>query len=489
MDLLRDAFEKGDFLKVLEVLLKDLFKKEIIDGAVFFEGENFDAKIINDDIRISGISIKDIEGIAKSFVEKAIKEGSEIFEDDLLFQKGTKSSIWYKIKSIYVFPVFEGEKLLGILYIDRIRNENKFSEAEKLWLKFLGMTFQIYLNLSKDKKIIEDLQKEIWIGNSKASELIREKMRKFCYLSPILLLGETGTGKGLLAELLHKLSGRQGKFVVVNLPSLPEPLFEAELFGCKKGAFTEAVEREGLVGEADKGTLFFDEVSEIPKAIQAKLLRFLDNGFYKRLGEDKEKKADCKIICATNKDLSKEVEKGNFREDLFFRISTYTIEIPPLRERKEDIEEVAKYYLKRNGFSITKNSVDVLKNYPFYGNVRELQNFLNRAMAESEGNLLDFKDVGNFFGIKKENKVEFILKKIEEGENFWNAVKKNFLKKELNRDEVKEIIRRGLMKTENRRFKELLKFFNLEEKEYHRFMAFLHKYKLLDKNEKKDREI
>ncbi len=179
---------------------------------------------------------------------------------------------------------------MGILYIDRIRNENKFSEAEKLWLKFLGKIFQIYLSFWKDKKIIEDLQKEIWIGNSKQSELIREKVRKLCHLSPILLLGETGTGKGLLAELLHKLSGREGKFVVVNLPSFPETLFEAELFVCKKGAYTEAVEREGLVGQAKRGTLFFDEISEIPQVVQVKLLRFLDTGFYKRLGEDKEKK-------------------------------------------------------------------------------------------------------------------------------------------------------------------------------------------------------
>ncbi len=107
MDLLKDAFERGEYLKVLEVFLEDLFKKEIIDGTVFFEGEEFKARIINDNIRISGNSIENIEGIAKSFVEKAIKEGNEIFEDDLLFQKGSKSSIWYKIKSIYVFPVFE----------------------------------------------------------------------------------------------------------------------------------------------------------------------------------------------------------------------------------------------------------------------------------------------------------------------------------------------------------------------------------------------
>ncbi|MEJ5166737.1 MAG: sigma 54-interacting transcriptional regulator, partial [Thermoanaerobaculia bacterium] len=410
-------------------------------------------------------------------------EGKEIFEDDLILKKGSQSSMWYKIKSIYVLPVFKDENILGIFYIDRIRNEEKFSEAEKLWLKFLGKIFQTYMDLSKDRKIIEDLQKEIWIGNSSSSNLIREKTRKFCHLSPILLTGETGTGKGLLAELLHKLSGRKGQFVVVSLPSLPETLFEAEIFGCRKGAFTDAFEREGLLGMAKEGTLFFDEISEIPLSIQAKLLRFMETGLYKKLGEDFERKVNSKIICATNRNLEEEVEKGNFRKDLYYRISTYKIDIPPLRERKEDIEDIAKHYLKKNGYFITKEALEFLKNYEFLGNVRELQNILSRAILEAKDNSIDLQGLENIFFKREKDRVGEYLKKMEKGEDFWNAVKKEFLKKDLNREEVKEIIRRGLSRTQRGSFKELLKVFNLKEEDYHRFMAFLHKYKLVEKSD------
>lgn len=279
METLKDALEKGDFLSLLEVLLKDLFEKEIIDGAVFFSGEKFEAMVLNDTVRISGKNLQEIEGIAKSFVEKAKIERKEIFEDDLTLKKGSQSSLWYKIKSIYVCPVFENENLLGILYIDRIRRENKFSEAERLWLKFLGRIFQAYISFGKDKEIIESLKKGIWIGSSRASEEIRKKINRYKDLSPVLLIGETRTGKGLLAELLHKFSGSRGNFVVVSLPALPQTLFEAEIFGSKKGAFTGAFEREGLIGMADGGTLFLDEISEIPLEVQAKLLRFLESGF------------------------------------------------------------------------------------------------------------------------------------------------------------------------------------------------------------------
>ncbi len=481
MGELTKAIEIQDFLKLLEILLKDLFKENIIDGAVLFSGDPLSTYIITDEKRITGKTLDDIEGVAKSFVEKAVKEGKEILEDDLIVRRGSQSSIYYRIKSIYVCPVFRDEKLAGILYIDRIRSENKFSQAERLWLRFLGKIFQLYLEASFNKKLIEDLQKEIWIGKSDASEKIRMEIKKLCNLSPILILGETGTGKGLTAELIHKLSGRRGKFVVVSLPSFPETLFEAELFGCKKGAYTGAEERLGLVGEADKGSLFFDEISEIPLSVQAKLLRFMDVGLYKRLGEDKERKADCKVICASNKDLNSEIERGLFRKDLFFRISTYTIKIPPLRERVEDIEEIARVFLRRYGFSVSDEAMRILRSYDFPGNVRELQNILSRIIVEVEGSVVDESHVKCFLSTKEINRLEMIIKRIEEGETFWEAVKKPFLDKELNRNEVKEIIRMGMKKTDKGTYKELTEFFNLKEREYHKFMAFLHKYRLIEK--------
>lgn len=487
MEEILKAFEAQDFMRVIEILLKDLYREEIIDGAVIFSGEELFGNIITDEKRITGKSLKDMEGIAKSFIEKAIDEEREIFEDNLVVRRGSDSSLFYQIKSIYVCPIFKERKIAGVIYVDRIRKDEPFSQAERLWLKFLGKISQLYIEALINKKLLKELQKDIWIGVSEASEKIREEMIRLANFSPILLLGETGTGKGLTAELIHRLSGRKGKFVVVSMPSLPETLFEAELFGSKKGAYTGAEERQGLVGEADGGTLFFDEISEIPLALQAKLLRFIETGFYKRLGEDRERKSNCKIICASNKELWKEVERGRFRNDLFFRISAYTIKIPPLRERKEDIEEIAKVYLRKNGFNITDKALDILKSYDFPGNVRELQNLLNRVMSEIKGKTIDDKVLRSFI-FKKEigDKLDIILEKIKNGKTFWEAVKDPFLDKELNREEVREIIRRGMKQTENGKYKELLKIFNLRDEEYHRFMAFLHKYRLIEKKKDND---
>jgi len=482
MEKILKAFEVQDFISVIEILLKDLEREGIIDGAVIFSGDELSARIIADEKRITGKNFRDIEGIAKSFVDKALLEEKEIFEDNLVVRRGSDSSLFYKIKSIYVCPIIKEKKIEGVIYIDRIRKDEPFSQAERLWLKFLGKISQLYIEALINEILLKELQKDIWIGNSESSEKIREQMRKLASLSPILILGETGTGKGLTAEILHRLSGRKGKFVVVSMPSLPESLFEAELFGSKKGAYTGAEERGGLVGEADGGTLFFDEISEIPLSLQAKLLRFLETGLYKRLGEDRERKSDCKIICASNKDLWLEVERGRFRKDLFFRISTYTITIPPLRERKEDIEEIARVFLRKSGYSITESALRILKNYDFPGNVRELQNFLNKVISEAKEKLIDENTLKLFLAKKEEgDKLDIIIKKMEEGRTFWEVVKYPFLDKELNREEVMEIIDRSLEKTENKRYKELLALFNLKDFEYHRFMAFLHKYRLIKK--------
>lgn len=308
MEEILKAFEAQDFMRVIEILLKDLYREEIIDGAVIFSGEELFGNIITDEKRITGKSLKDMEGIAKSFIEKAIDEEREIFEDNLVVRRGSDSSLFYQIKSIYVCPIFKERKIAGVIYVDRIRKDEPFSQAERLWLKFLGKISQLYIEALINKKLLKELQKDIWIGVSEASEKIREEMIRLANFSPILLLGETGTGKGLTAELIHRLSGRKGKFVVVSMPSLPETLFEAELFGSKKGAYTGAEERQGLVGEADGGTLFFDEISEIPLALQAKLLRFIETGFYKRLGEDRERKSNCKIICLQTRSSGKRLK-------------------------------------------------------------------------------------------------------------------------------------------------------------------------------------
>lgn len=216
--------------------------------------------------------------------------------------------------------------------------------------------------------------------------------------SNILLLGESGTGKGLLAKFIHQSSERRGNpFIQINCAALPENLLEAELFGYERGAFTGAREqgKAGLFELAHEGTLFLDEIGDLPLLLQAKLLKCLDDHEIMRLGATKSKKIDCMIVAATNQDLEEQVRKKRFRQDLYYRLNTFSIKIPPLRERGDDIFELTNHFLdkynKTYGMKkwIQSEALDMLQGYPFPGNVRELKNIIKKAVVMSEKEVLD----------------------------------------------------------------------------------------------------
>jgi len=207
---------------------------------------------------------------------------------------------------------------------------------------------------------------------------------------PVLLTGETGVGKEMLARRIHKTSGRKGRFVPVSCIAIPSSLMESELFGYARGAFTGANEdRDGLFLAADKGTLFLDEIGEMPLEMQVKLLRVLEESSVRPLGATKPVSADVRLIFATNKDLEDEVRRGAFREDLFYRISVIPINIPPLRERREDVPALVEHFLGQSGRSkdLEKDALDSLEQYDWPGNVRELRNELLRLTAISKGKI------------------------------------------------------------------------------------------------------
>lgn len=219
---------------------------------------------------------------------------------------------------------------------------------------------------------------------------------------PVLIVGESGTGKELVARAVHgESSQRNTSQVVVNCAGIPAELLESELFGHTAGAFTGAAkERKGLFAEADRGSIFLDEISETPLSMQAKLLRVLQDGKIRPVGSNKEVSTKARIIAATNKDLEEETAQGRFREDLFYRLETFTLRVPPLREREEDLEILAGRFLYTftaklgrdiRGFS--DPALDVLKNYPFPGNVRELQNAVERAVTLSQGRWITPRDL------------------------------------------------------------------------------------------------
>lgn len=220
--------------------------------------------------------------------------------------------------------------------------------------------------------------------------------------STVLILGDTGTGKELVARRIHDLSPRRdAPFVAVNCGALPENLVESELFGHRKGAFTGAdTARKGLFEVAIGGTLLLDELGELDKAMQVKLLRFLESGEVRRVGENESFHADVRVVCATNRDLQDMVQEGTFREDLFFRVNTFEIQLPPLRDRKEDIPELAQFLIARHlkrpevpSGILSPDAVEVLINHDWSGNVRELANALEHAVILSDEKTITPEDL------------------------------------------------------------------------------------------------
>ena len=218
--------------------------------------------------------------------------------------------------------------------------------------------------------------------------------------SNILVEGETGTGKELLAEYIHKHSAREDKpFVVINCASLPDQLIESELFGHEKGAFTDAKNtKQGLVEIAHGGTLFLDEIGELSLSLQPKLLRFLENGEYRRIGGITSLTSNVRVIGATNRNLMEEADNKNFRKDLLFRLNVITLTIPPLRDRKDDILLLANHFLEtkspiRNPKKLSPKAEEALLSYTFNGNIRELEHIIERAIIFAEGELIQPDDL------------------------------------------------------------------------------------------------
>lgn len=252
--------------------------------------------------------------------------------------------------------------------------------------------------LQLEKQLDQKVSFENILGKSKLIKQAVEAAKKVAYTeATVLLTGETGTGKEVFAQAIHQASKRnKNNFIAVNCSAFSKELLENELFGHKAGAFTGALkDTKGIFEEANNGTVFLDEIGEMPLDLQAKLLRVLESGEFLKLGDNKPIKTDVRIIAATNRDLQKEIESGNFREDLYYRINIFNITLPALRERTVDIEELANYFLKVfvaktnkkiNGFSV--DYLEALKLHTWKGNIRELRNVIERSVILSDEDVL-----------------------------------------------------------------------------------------------------
>ncbi len=292
-----------------------------------------------------------------------------------------------------------------------------------------------------------EIFKRFFIGKSKAAAKVIEDITVAAKSNlNVLISGESGTGKELSANLLHRLSPRRDNpFIIVDSCNLSENLFESELFGHERGSFTGAdVLKKGLLEYADKGTLFIDEIGEVSGIIQSKLLRIIDTKSFRRVGSSKNLFIDTRIITATNKNLKNMVEDGRFRGDLFYRISGFTIELPPLRERKEDIPHLAHYFMTKENkvqFSkpISQSAMDKLMNYDWPGNVRELKNVIERGIVLSEGKdeipegaiQLEISNAKNYYGGKE-----------------FEIFEKNLSLKEIEEKYINYLLSKGLTKSE-----------------------------------------
>jgi DNA-binding NtrC family response regulator len=245
----------------------------------------------------------------------------------------------------------------------------------------------------KNYQLMESHVLEELFGSTPEMQKILKTVYKIApTTSTVLITGESGTGKEFAANIIHRLSKRADEpFLAVNCGAIPENIVESELFGSRRGAFTGAVNKKGLFEEADGGTLFLDEVAELSQAVQVKLLRFLQNMEIRRVGENENRTLDVRIIAATNRDVMAEVKKGTFREDLYYRLNTFHVQLPPLRERRNAISSLIKHFIIKYQGKIGKTIRHIsqaaqiaLKSYDYPGNIRELENIIEHAMVMAE---------------------------------------------------------------------------------------------------------
>jgi len=334
---------------------------------------------------------------SETIIKRSIEMESPIILDDASTHPDfghAKSVIAGNLKSVLVLPLFFDKTAIGAIYLEN-RNQAAYFSPHLLELLTLFSTqgaVLLHAKLREEGALGPDESKEEGVtSESPEVQQVFAQARKVASTeSSVLILGETGTGKEVLARNIHLQSNRARKnFVAINCSAIPETLIESELFGYKKGAFTGAVaDRAGLIKRADGGTLFLDEIGDLPLHMQAKLLRVLQEKSFMPVGSTKEEHSDFRLIAATHKPLEEAVDQGFFRQDLFFRINTVTFKLPALRDRPEDILNLAQFFVNKASKehekkikSVDQSAAAVLLNFDWPGNIRQLQNAIQRAVV------------------------------------------------------------------------------------------------------------
>lgn len=388
-------------------------------------------------------TISDLRSFSSGILQKVVETKKPFLYHDVQSDPAISqfdSVQIHRIKSVLGVPIIKDGKMWGVILVDSQINRREFTEENLVFLDFfsnlVSLALDKILNLQKLenenlllKSQLQNIQRipEI-IGESAPFKRLFNLIHKVAVTdATVLILGESGTGKELVAKSIHNLSLRKDKpYIAQFCGSIPDTLLESELFGYKKGAFTGATsDKKGLFEVANGGTFFLDEIADISPALQAKLLRVLQNKEIIRLGDTRPIKVDVRIIAATNKDLRQLVNENKFREDLFYRLNVFPIEIPPLRERRDDIPLLVDHFIKKYSQKTIKISPDAmrkLQNFYWPGNVRQLENVLQRALILCDSNILqpehiiieEEENLTDFQGTLEDFEKLLLLKRLKE---------------------------------------------------------------------------
>lgn len=347
-------------------------------------------------------------------IEQALRLGRPVISRNAVRDprfKGSESLIIQGIRHICCIPLIARGEKVGAIYVDAISG-SKLKDEDLPILEAFGTLSALALanmmelearRIQPSPSFGHQSPFPLLVGESRVMQELYQKMAKIAEVDlPVLIVGESGTGKELVARSIHQASPRKEKaWRAIFCGNLTSELLESELFGYKKGAFTGAItDKPGLLDLTNGGTLFLDEVADIPAPIQTKLLRFLQEGEYFRLGDPQPRHADVRIISATNKNIEREIAEGRFREDLYYRLNVLRLEVPPLRDREGDIELLSLYILQkialRTGQSfkrLSRSALSALNHYSWPGNVRQLENILARAAVLAQSDVIEREDL------------------------------------------------------------------------------------------------
>lgn len=346
--------------------------------------------------------------VSRTIIHKVLKDGVSILTANALKDsqfRDVKSVKEYSIRSAVCAPLLFQDEVMGVVYLDNRVSAGSFSEDDMMFLTALCHQAGIGLrNAWLHRQVVQEnirLEKALRpkfqvVGQSEKMQKVFAAIKKVAPTElTVLIQGDTGTGKELVAQAIHSLSPRRDQpFIPVNCAAMPKELIESELFGHEKGAFTHAVStRQGKFELADGGTIFLDEIGDMSLDMQAKVLRTLEEREFQRIGGSKNINVDVRVIAATNRDLGKHVEAGEFREDLYYRLNVVLLNLPTLRERKEDIIPLAENFMAGRVKNISSSAEKLLLAYDWPGNVRELKNCIERAVILGDGEVIQAEDL------------------------------------------------------------------------------------------------